>query len=202
MGQWTGMSSSDVDILTLAGLLHDIGKCRIPHSIMAKPSSLSNEEYDIVKRHCISGYTILKEHPLDPRIKRAALMHHERNDGSGYPIGLMGEDIDEFAVIISIADVYDAMTTNRCYREALCPFEVIATFEKEGYHKYRSHYLMTFLSHVVDTYMNNRVMLNDGSYGKIVLKNKNSLSSPTVYSDNHHFIDLSQHPDLFIQAIV
>ncbi|MEG0805058.1 MAG: HD-GYP domain-containing protein [Lachnospiraceae bacterium] len=202
MGQWLHFSSSDTDALTLAGLLHDIGKCNVPSSIIHKPSALTSEEYNIVKQHSQNSYSILKDLPLDPRIRRAALMHHERGDGSGYPTGLVANDLDDFAVIVSIADVYDAMTSNRCYRNALCPFEVIATFEKEGFQKYKPQFVTTFLEHIVDTYMNNRVMLNDGSFCKIVLKNRINFSCPTVYSEDHQFIDLSQHPDLYIQAIV
>ena len=78
--------------------------------------------------------------------KNAALMHHERCDGSGYPFGLTGNRIDKFAKIVSIADVYDAMTANRCYRDGLCPFEVIAMFEKEGLTQFNPKYILTFLN--------------------------------------------------------
>lgn len=88
------------------------------------------------------------------------------------------KDIDDFAIIVSIADVYDAMTTNRCYRDALCPFEVITTFEREGFNKYKALYISTFLEHIVDT-TNEHVILNDGSKGQIVLKNREQLARPT-----------------------
>ena len=94
------------------------------------------------------------------------------------------------------------MTTNRCYRDALCPFEVIATFEREGFNKYKALYITTFLEHIVDTYMNEHVILNDGSKGQIVLKNREQLARPTIYLQNKEFLDLSKHPDLFIQAII
>ena len=202
MGQWLKFSREDIDALTLAGLLHDIGKCKIPHTIIGKPGKLTHEEFNVIKQHPQGGYSLIKSQVLDARIKRAALMHHERCDGSGYPIGLLGEDIDDFAIIVSIADVYDAMTTNRCYRDALCPFEVITTFEREGFNKYKALYISTFLEHIVDTYMNEHVILNDGSKGQIVLKNREQLARPTIYLQNKEFLDLSKHPDLFIQAII
>ncbi len=202
MGQWLGFSEDDVDVLTLCGLLHDVGKCKTPRNILQKPGKLSTEEYAIIKRHSVNGYEILKNQELDPRIKRAALMHHERCDGSGYPLGLVREDIDSFAVIVSIADVYDAMTTSRCYRDAICPFEVIATFEKEGFEKYNKNYISVFLNHIVDTYMNNQVLLNNGNKGQIIWKNKEYLARPTLFLPSREFLDLAKHPELYIQAII
>lgn len=202
MGQWLKFSKDDIDALTLAGLLHDIGKCKIPPHIIGKPGKLSVEEFNVIKQHPQGGYSLIKSQKLDARIKRAALMHHERCDGSGYPTGLVGEDIDDFAIIVSIADVYDAMTTNRCYRGALCPFEVIATFEKEGFSKYKPEFIGTFLEHIVDTYMNEHVVLNNGCKGQIVLKNREQLARPTIYLQNKEFLDLSKHPDIYIQAII
>ena len=202
MGQWLEFSKEDIDVLTLCGLLHDIGKFKISKAILSKPGSLTNEEYAVIKRHSLNGYEILRDLPLDSRVKRAALMHHERCDGSGYPLGLVREDIDSFSVIVSIADVYDAMTSKRCYRDAICPFEVIATFEKEGFHKYNPTYVSTFLNHIVDSYMNDNVLLNNGRNGQIVWKNKDQLARPTIYLPTREFVDLSKHPELFIQAII
>lgn len=202
MGQWLHFSKEDVDVLTLCGLLHDIGKCQIPASILSKPGKLTDSEYNTIKRHSLNGYNILKRLPIDSRIKRAALMHHERCDGTGYPLGLMCEEIDSFSVIVSISDVYDAMTSNRCYREAICPFEVIDVFEKEGFHKYNKIYVTTFLNHVVDSYMNYDVILDNGFTGQIVWKNKERLGRPTLYLSSKKFLDLSKHPEIHIQKII
>lgn len=202
MGRWLHYSKEDVDALTLSGLFHDIGKSRIPKSVLMKPEKLTAEEYSVMKKHSLYGYDMLKPLSLDARIKRVALMHHERSDGSGYPLGLQTEDIDPFSIIVSIADVYDAMTTDRVYREAICPFEVIATFEKEGFSKYNTQYTTIFLSHIVDTYMNYHVRLSDGSLGQIVLKNKKDLARPTLYLSSKEYLDLSAHPELYIKEII
>ena len=108
----------------------------------------------------------------------------------------------DFAKVIAIADVYDAMTSNRCYRKGLCPFEVIATFEREGLEKYEAEYILTFLTHIIDTYMGNSVLLNDGSIGNILMINSQRLSRPLVRLTTNEYIDLSKHPELHIQAIV
>ncbi|MEG0961526.1 MAG: HD-GYP domain-containing protein [Lachnospiraceae bacterium] len=202
MGEWMDYQEEDLNILTLCGLLHDVGKCMVPEGIIDKPTSLTDEEFAEVKKHPRYGAEILKNQPLDNRIKMAALMHHERCDGTGYPFGIQGDEIPDFAKIISIADVYDAMTANRCYRKGLCPFEVIATFERDGLQKYDSHFILAFLSHIVDTYISNYVVLNNGTCGKIILMNQQALSRPIIHTVTDEYVDLTQHPELYIQAIV
>lgn len=161
LGGWLEFPEEDLGLLTLAGLLHDIGKCKIDPQILTKPGPLTPEEYKQIKKHPTLGAKILADYPLDERVRSAVLMHHERCDGSGYPSGLRKEAISEFAKIVAIADVYDAMTSNRCYRKGICPFEVIATFERKGFERYDSKYLLPFLTHIIDTYIGNTVLLND-----------------------------------------
>ena len=130
-----------------------------------------------------------------------ALQHHERSDGSGYPMGVDEIMIDDFALIIAIADVYDAMTAARKYRAPLCPFQVIREFERDGYQKYKTEYLLTFLRRIATTYQNNRVILSNGEAAKIILLNQNALSSPLVQLNDGSCIDLATSP-LYIQSIV
>ena len=185
--KWLGMSAKDVDILTLGGLLHDIGKLKIPDNI--------------IKTHSLQGYNILKDQDIDDNVKQCALMHHERCDGSGYPLGLTEEKINTYAKIVAIADVYDAMTAARVYRGPLCPFKVISIFESEGLQKYDGHYILTFLEHVATTYMNNRVRLNNGMEGDVIFMNRNQYSRPMLQCGDK-FIDLSREPDLYIETFV
>ena len=192
IGKWLKFNKEDLDTLTLAGLLHDIGKTKVPEEILNKKGKLTDEEYVIIKQHPQFGYDILKKQPLNSHIKKAALMHHERGDGSGYPMGLTLDEIDDYANIIAIADVYDAMTAARTYRSPLCPFQVIAEFEKDGLQKYKPKYILTFLERIATTYQNNRVMLNDGTRAKIVLLNHNHLSKPLVQLDDGSCIDLDK----------
>ena len=200
-GKWLGMPRDQLEILTLAGLLHDIGKLKIPGSIVGKPGKLTDEEYRIIKTHAVEGYNIMKDMPIDMHIKKAALMHHERCDGSGYPLGLTTDRIDRFARIVSIADVYDAMTSARVYRGPLCPFKVISIFETEGLQKYDPEYILVFLEYIVNTYMNNRVRLSNGMIGEIVLINKLSLSRPLVHCGNQ-YIDLYHERGITIEEII
>ena len=200
-GQWLKMSEEDINVLTTAGLLHDIGKLVIPEQIITKPAKLTEYEYTIVQTHPQEGYKILKNSDLDPHVKNAALMHHERCDGSGYPLHLQGPQIDPFAKIVAIADVYDAMTSARVYRGPLCPFVAISLFESEGLQKYDTNAIMTFLSNIVNTYLLNRVRLNTGLEGDIVFINRNHLSRPTIRI-GEKYVDLTQTPDLYIEEII
>lgn len=200
-GRWIRMPQEDLDILTLAGLLHDVGKMKIPEEIIKKPGILTDAEYSVVKLHPQRGYRILESMRIDERIKKAALMHHERCDGSGYPDKLVSLEIDEFAKIVAIADIYDAMTSARVYRGPLCPFDVIGVFEVEGYQKFEPKYMIPFLEGIVNSYLNSMVILSDGRRGTVVMNNKNALSRPVVQVGDE-FVDLSQEKTLYIRAIV
>lgn len=201
IGKWLRFSPEELDTLTLAGLLHDIGKTSIPNEVLNKDGRLTDEEFQLIRRHPKMGYDILKMQPLDSHVKKAALMHHERCDGSGYPMGLTMDEIDDYALIIAIADVYDAMTAARSYRQPLCPFQVIAEFEKDGLQKYKPKYILTFLERIATTYQNNRVMLSDGTTAKIVLLNHNHLSKPLVQLDDGSCLDLDKSP-LYIMSLI
>jgi len=199
--RWLRLSEDEIRTATISGLLHDIGKTKIPDSIIKKPGKLTEKEYSIVKKHPLEGFRMIEDSALNTSIRNAVLMHHERCDGSGYPFGITGNKIEPYAKIVAIADVYDAMTSARIYRGPLCPFKAIALFESEGLQKYDTKYILTFLENVVNTYLLNTVRLNNGVVGKIVFINKKQLSAPTVQTENE-FIDLSKHPELYIEDLI
>ena len=114
----------------LFALLHDIGKIGIPDWIINKQDKLTEEEYAEIKKHPQIGYEILKSITIMPKLKSGVRWHHERIDGNGYPDGLSGEAIPEYAKIISVADAYDAMTSNRSYRDSLPQDVVRSEIEK------------------------------------------------------------------------
>ena len=114
-----GIDHQEQEEIYFAGLLHDIGKIRIPDRIIKKEGKLTDEEFDYIKLHPVSGYHILKDISAFSMITDGAKYHHERYDGKGYPNGLSGGDIPLVAQILGVADAYDAMTSNRCYRDAL-----------------------------------------------------------------------------------
>lgn len=198
---WLHFSEEDIKIATLCGLFHDIGKMMIPEEILKKTGALTPQEYEIVKSHAVKGYQKLHSLQMDSRICNAALMHHERYDGSGYPLGLEGEHIPPFASLVGIADVYDAMTSARAYREPVCPFDVISLLESDGYQKYAPKYLMTFLENIANSYLLNTVRLSDGREGTIVYINKDKFSCPTVQVGDT-YVDLFKSSELTIEKVI
>lgn len=202
-GSWMGITDTkELDVLTMCGLYHDIGKSLVPHSILVKPTSLTSEEFARMAEHPLLGYNLLGEADIDRRIKLAALQHHERNDGSGYPYGLTKDFISPFSKIIAITDVYDAMTADRTYKAGICPFEVIAQFQREDKAKYDQNVLQVFLKNIAQSYIGAGVLLSDGSRGVIAMINDRALSSPLIKLDDDSFVDLRERTDLFIRACI
>ena len=202
MGKWLHFSQEDLDILTLCGIFHDIGKTSIPDEILNKPGKYTDDEFALIQSHPTLSYQILKDLPIDERIKKAALMHHERSDGSGYPQKLKADEIDDFAEIIAIADVYDAMTAARSYRSPLCPFQAINMFEKDGLQLYSPKYILTFLNRIATTYQNNRVLLNNGQSANIVMINSKHLTRPMIQLDDGTVVDMLNLPEWEIIKII
>lgn len=200
-GKWLGLTNEEIELATQCGILHDIGKLKIPEEIIKKPSKLTDEEYKTIKSHPLEGYKILLGCELDEHIKKACLQHHEKADGSGYPFGIKNDKMDFYSKMVCIADVYEAMTAVRVYRGSLSPFQVIEAFEREGLQKYDTKMIMTFLENIVSTYMLNRVRLSDGREGDIVYINKTRLSKPMIKTDDG-FIDLAKEPDISIVQIL
>lgn len=126
-----GKDELEQDEIYKAALLHDVGKIRIPDDIINKPGKLTDEEFNYIKLHTVSGYGILKDISGDRLPAVCAKNHHERYDGRGYPSGIAGEEIPEFARIVAVADSYDAMASNRSYRQAL-PQEVVRREIEKG----------------------------------------------------------------------
>lgn len=197
------ISDEELKVLTLAGLLHDIGKMMVPDNIIQKKGRLTLPEYNLVKTHVLFGNNILKGiDNLDPRIAEVAMRHHERCDGTGYPGGYKREQIESFARIVAIADTYDAMTSDRAYRAAICPFDVIEMFEREGIVKYDVAFLLPFLEKAVQAYMNTDVRLSTNQIGKVIMINKNEFSKPVVQVGDE-FYDLSKETnDIVIDKVL
>ena len=120
-----GYSEFRQDEVYMMGLLHDVGKIGIPNAIINKTTSLTDEEFNMIKKHSNMGAKILETIKEDPELTIAAKYHHERFDGRGYPDGLSGADIPEAARIIAVADAYDAMSSTRSYRERLSEEKII-----------------------------------------------------------------------------
>jgi len=128
IGKKLNLSQNDLQILKLGGLFHDVGKIGIPDNILFKNDKLTDNEYSEIKKHTLIGVKILSNSKMYQEILPIVKYHHERIDGKGYPLGLSNDKIPYLARIVTIADSYDAMTSQRSYRESLSVNSVISEF--------------------------------------------------------------------------
>lgn len=202
LGQKLKLKKEEIRILSIGGLFHDIGKLKIPERIIQKPERLNEEEFAIIKQHPLEGYKLLRNKGFSEDILMCVLQHHERCDGSGYPYGAKRDQINKYARIVAIADVFEALTAKRVYRDALTPFDAMRIFEEERYEKYEMEYLLTFLEYIVEVYVGMDVSLSNGEKGRIILPNQQYLSRPLIQTKDG-FIDLAKAPkELSIKEIL
>jgi len=126
-----------IDYTICAGKLHDLGKINVPSEILNKPSRLTDDEYNLLKRHTQDGYDLLKSEPdssgieeLINGVAEVMIQHHERLDGSGYPFGLKGDEICMGAKILAVVDSYEAMISKRTYKEAYAKEKALSDLKK------------------------------------------------------------------------
>lgn len=202
IAKWMGLDDRDIKIAIQSGLLHDIGKSKVPEAILNKKGKLTEEEFSIMKKHTIYGLEILNNiDDIDPEVKRVAVMHHERIDGSGYPYNTSDQFISLFAKITSIADVYDAITSARVYREKNTPFNAFFILKTEGMCKLDTTALNTFLDNIGHYYIGFNVLLNNGKIGKVVHIPIHAPDRPII-EVNEEYIDLSQNKSLEILEVI
>lgn len=201
LATWMRLPEDKIQVATAAGLLHDIGKMMIPSYLLNKDKQLTDYEQKAMNEHVLKGYELVKDKDIDIHIKNTILMHHEMRDGSGFPLHLKNEKIDEISSIVTIANVYDNLTAKRAHRDPICPFAVLEHFEKSGLEKYEPNAIMTFMSNIVNTFIANRVMLNTGQVGEIIFINPDHLSKPTIKCGDE-FIDLAKKRGLSIVSVI
>lgn len=202
IGKWMKMSEDQMKLLIQAGILHDIGKMKVDNKILNKPGKLTYEEFQEMKKHTIYGYNILKEKKdIDDNIKKAVLSHHERMDGSGYPYGLAGDNINLYARIIAIADTYDAMTSNRVYKKKVTPFKSFDMFLTEGLTMYDIKILNIFLNNISTYYVGSNVLLSTGERGKVVYIPPYDILSPIIETKSGYLDFSKKNNNISIESL-
>lgn len=202
IAKWLNLPEYKIHEAIQAGLLHDIGKVKIPDEILNKKGKLNVEEYEIIKKHSIYGYELVKNaSEFSESIKNAVLMHHERLDGSGYPYGISGDSIGLYAKIVAVADVYDAMTRDRVYKKKATPFEVFQMFLTTGIVTFDTLVLKTFLNNLPAYFIGTTVELNNGEVGEIVYIPPRDIVSPVVRVAKRYY-DLSRINDIKVLSIL
>lgn len=190
------MSARDMENVCLAGICHDLGKTKIPHNIINKPSKLTPEEYEVVKKHANYSYDILSDnYAISARVKQAVLYHHENENGTGYPEGRMAEDIPLYSKILHVADVYDALTSRRPYKAAYTTADALEYMMGGGGILFSKDVVASLLEAVPAYQAGNEIELSNGQRALVVRNSKLSLRPVIRLLDSGEDIDLSTDPD-------
>lgn len=198
--------------LGIGALLHDVGKTQIPPEILNKKGRLTPDETETIKRHPFFGFEILRKSPNISLISaHCAFQHHERYDGSGYPRGLKADEIHQFAHIVAIADVYDALTSDAAYRRAVPVYEALAIISKAAGSYFDADLISKFTENIAIYPIGSVVRLNNNHFGVVVDISRDCKTKPVVriiMDENRRQlnklveIDLSKNSHLYIADVV
>ncbi len=168
LGISLNLSKKNLTHLCIGALLHDVGKSFIQSEIIQKPGNLTPEEFEEIKKHPRYGYNFLdKFFSLSSHVKLAVLQHHERYDGLGYPAGISGDNISYLARIVSIADVYDALTSDRPYKRAMCPSDSLEYLMSNSGTLFDYNMLDVFCKVIIPFPQGTLVNLSNGDVGVV-----------------------------------
>lgn len=203
-----GFNEDRLKELAIGAILHDIGKMCIPKEILNKPGQLTVNEFEEIKKHTVYGYEMLRRNEnLGLVSAYIAFGHHERYDGSGYPLQLKSNNIEIYCRIVAVADVYDALTSDRVYRKKLRPNEVYEYITSLGFNHFDPKIVENFVKYVSIYPVGTGVMLNTRERALVIKDNRSTPTKPViriVYDDDigmnrsYKEVDLSQQTSLFI----
>lgn len=176
-----GLTDQQQQLAGMAGLFHDYGKALVPREILNAPRTLSPAEFSVMRSHALLGYDALRKIPhIAPEILEGAIQHHEMYDGLGYPYGLKGLAIGLFGRIISICDIYDALSSRRVYKAAICPSHALAIMYKMNGTAWPRGFADSFIRMMGVFPLGTAVKLSDGRMGLISSSNPDFPTRPTV----------------------
>ncbi|MCL2035803.1 MAG: HD domain-containing protein [Oscillospiraceae bacterium] len=181
MGRWMMLDSQRQNELVEVGLFHDIGKLSIAPEILNKPAELNEEEFSEIEKHpSLSVEMLIKSGVRNKAVLEGVAQHHERFNGTGYPKGLVAEEICEYARITAISDTYDAMVTDRFHDNAHSPFVILNEFGRGGYSELELRYVNVFINCMIDELQGKEIIMNDGSEAVVLLVDPRRLLYPIV----------------------
>lgn len=180
IGRKYGLSNRELHDLGISGLLHDVGKSKIPNEVLNKPDRLTDEEFSLMKQHSLFGYEIIKDrNEFSEPIKLGVLQHHEKINGKGYPFGNNADKIHTFAKIISVVDVYDALVTERPYKKAF-PKGVAVEMIMAMTGELDIDAMKSFLDSIILYSVDSIVTLSNGEKAKVIENSTTNCLRPKV----------------------
>lgn len=180
-GKYLQLPRESLEVLGMCGMLHDVGKMKVPQEILNKPASLSPEEFDEVKKHTLLGYDFLKKHGgVDEQICSVAMNHHERMNGDGYPHHAESQRLSLYDRIIAIVDSYDAMTSDRCYHKGIPASQALSILYKEQTNHYDAELVQQFIQMVGIYPVGSLVQMNNGQLAIVLSINEDHKLEPVI----------------------
>lgn len=202
LAQWMDLPSKDWMQVAFAGLFHDIGNSKVDPQILHKPTTLTSSEQEEIRQHTKYGYQLLKQaKAINEGVRLAALQHHEKVDGSGYPLQLSGSQIHVYAKIVAIADIFHAMTLEKVYRKAQSPYLVLEQLQSEAFGKLDPTIVNVLVQRSTQIHNGVRVKLSNNQIGEIVFSDRDHPTRPMV-SVEGNIINLMQQRQLHIQEVI
>ncbi|MDQ0257553.1 HD-GYP domain-containing protein (c-di-GMP phosphodiesterase class II) [Evansella vedderi] len=202
LGKKIGLSNGEIIQLGLSGLLADCGMAKLAFNVFEKKAPLSIDEYEEVKNHPLLSYKMLEDVPgFSKGALLGVIQHHERENGSGYPMKIKGKKMHLFAKIIIICDIYHAMTSERHYRAKQSPYKVIESLKKDQFGKIDHIVLSSFINMMLNLTIGKKVRLNNGLVGEVIFINENEPTRPMINVENDKMFNLTSHPEVFIEEV-
>lgn len=202
LAKWLNCSGEEIEAVAVSGLLHDIGVLKLPEDKRSAFTFRGEMEGSGYEKHVIYGYDTIKNQDIQDDIKKAVLTHHERMDGSGFPLKVAPTGINKISRILAIVDIYDTFTMKEEGVKPMSVFTALKKMEELNFkNRIDSQYVMTFISHIAETMVRHQVLLSDGRKGRIVMINKYSVLHPLIQI-GPSFVDLSKEKDIFVQELL
>lgn len=199
LAKWLGHTKSERYVISRAGYLHDIGKSQVPQAILNK-KVLLNAELEELKRHTTYGYEVIRNSMADATVPLVALQHHEFEDGTGYPNGILQSDIHPYTRIVAVANIYISMITSRNYQLKQSLITVLRKVNELGFGKLHAKTVQVLIWNMLPNFIGKSVRLSNGETGIIVMNNPTDIFKPLVQVDEQ-FRDLARERHLSVEEV-
>ena len=204
LGRKLNLGKADIIQLGISGAMADAGMSKVSSALLSKKGSLTKEDFDEIKKHPMYSYQMLKGLPgVTDGVLLAVLQHHEREDGTGYPLSVGSNKLHRFSKIIAVIDVFHAMTSERSYKAKKSPFKVIEEITKDNFGKFDHTIVQTLCNCATKFTVGTKVRLNNDEIGEVVFIEPNSPIRPMIKIEaTGEFIKLTNRHDLYIEEII
>lgn len=199
IAKWMKLEWNDIKTIVTAAFLHDVGKFKFPVQFLIKhPADLLGNELQLYKTHSQLGRALLQGWNFEPPIPMIVFQHHEFMNGTGFPLGIRGKDVHQFAKIIAVADAYDRLMSERPGFVKKTPFDALSLLAKEQYAHYDPFVCMPFINTLKDHLIGSQVTLSNGQKGKVVFFPKDFASLPVIQLEDETEFDLNKNREILI----